>query len=198
MSNPAGSIRTFDTWICQSCGCEIAIQLPKTPIQNLDSDLWRALAQYGHGGPAATLRAVRSRKRDRLMLKFACPIAATLLTAASAFADARKPFVGICEGVVQLGFFIDGTVSAPVGKTHHERSIGRYKCTFTDPEISSACPNGSKCRVMALMRGGNQFQILSVFGVARVSQTPGISPPRKPRFGPSDQPPVRPATPQPR
>ena len=122
----------------------------------------------------------------------------TLVTRASAFANAaRKPFVGICEGVVQLGFFIDGKVSVPAGKMHRVRSIGRYKCTFTDPEISSACPNGSKCRVMALMRGGNQFQILSVFGVARVSQTPGISPPRKPRFGPSDQPPARPATPQP-
>jgi hypothetical protein len=113
------------------------------------------------------------------MLKFACPIAATLLTAAPAFADARKPFVGICEGVVQLGFFIDGTVSTPVGKTHRGKSIGRYKCTFTDPEISAACPNGATCRVMALMRGGNRFQILSVFGVARVSETSGISPPRK-------------------
>jgi hypothetical protein len=130
------------------------------------------------------------------MFKFACPIAAMLLTAAPAFADARKPFVGICEGVVQLGFFIDGTVSVPVGKTHHDKSIGRYKCTFTDPEISAACPNGARCRVMALMRGGNQFQILSVFGVARVSETSGISPPRKPRFGPSDQPSPR-STPQP-
>jgi len=157
---------------------------PRPPIQNWGSDLWRVLAQYGHRARAATLSAVRSRTRDRLMLKFACPIAATLLTAVSAFADARKPFVGICEGVVQLGFFIDGTVSAPVGKTHHERSIGHYKCTFTDPEISTACPNGAKCRVMALMRGGDQFQILSVFGVARVSETPSISPPRKPRFGP--------------
>jgi hypothetical protein len=148
------------------------------------SDLWRVLAQYGDRARAATLGAVRSRPRDRLMLKFACPIAATLLVAASAFADARKPFVGICEGVVQLGFFIDGTVSVPVGKTHHERSIGRYKCTFTDPEISTACPNGATCRVMALMRGGNQFQILSVFGVAKVSETPSISPLRKPKFGP--------------
>jgi hypothetical protein len=103
----------------------------------------------------------------------------TLLTAASAFVDARKPFVGICEGVVQLGFFIDGRVSAPIGKTHREKPIGRYKCTFTDPEISTACPDGSTCRVMALMRGGNQFQILRVFGVARLPQTP-ISPPRKP------------------
>jgi len=122
------------------------------------------------------------------MLKFACPIAVTLLTAASAFADARKPFVGICEGVVQLGFFIDGTVSIPVGKTHHEKSIGRYKCTFTDPEISNACPDGSICRVMALMRGGNQFQILSVFGVATLPRTPRISPLQKPRLAPSNQP----------
>jgi hypothetical protein len=121
------------------------------------------------------------------MLKFVCLIAATQLTAASAFADARKTFVGICEGVVQLGFFIDGTVSVPVGKTHHEKLIGPYKCTFTDPEISAACPNGATCRVMALMRGGNQFQILSVFGVARVSQTPGTSPRRKPRFPPSNR-----------
>ena len=188
----------MDTWYVTAAAPKSQYGLPRPPIQNLDSDLWRALAQYGRRAPAATLRAVRSRKRDRLMLKFACLIAATLLTAASAVADARKPFVGICEGVVQLGFFIDGTVSAPVGKTHHERSIGHYKCTFTDPEISTACPNGAKCRVMALMRGGDQFQILSVFGVARVSQTPGISPPRKPKFGPSDQPPVRPATPQPR
>jgi hypothetical protein len=157
--------------------------LPKTP-ETRGSDLWRVLAQYGHRARAATLRAVRSRTRDRLMLKFACPLAATLLAAASAFADARKPFVGICEGVVQLGFFIDGKVSVPVGKTHHERSIGRYKCTFTDPEISTACPDGATCRVMALMRGGNQFQILSVFGVARVSETPSISPLRKPKFGP--------------
>ena len=116
------------------------------------------------------------------MLKFACLIAAMLLTAASvadarkAFAEARKPVVGICEGVVQLGFFIDGRVSVPVGKTHLKKSLGRYKCTFTDPEISTACTNGATCRVMALMRGGNQFQILSVFGVARVSGTPGISP----------------------
>jgi hypothetical protein len=109
-------------------------------------------------------------------------IAATLLallTAASAVADTRKLFVGICEGVVQLGFFIDGRVSVPTGKTHREKSIGRYKCTFTDPEISTACPDGSTCRVMALMRGGNQFQILRTFGVARLSQTP-ISPLRKP------------------
>ena len=65
----------------------------------------------------------------------------TLLTAASAFADARKPFAGICEGVVQLGFFIDGTVSMPTEyppvKTQRKKSIGRYKCTFTDPEIST-------------------------------------------------------------
>jgi len=116
------------------------------------------------------------------MLKFACLIVATLLTAASfadareAFADARKPFVGICEGVVQLGFFIDGRVSVAVGKTRGEKSLGRYQCTFADPEISAACPNGATCRVMALMRGGNQFRILSVFGVARVSETPSIPP----------------------
>jgi hypothetical protein len=95
-------------------------------------------------------------------------IAAMLLTAVSAFADARKPFVGICQGVVQLGFFIDGRVSVPIGKTHGEKSIGRYKCTFSDPEISSACPNGATCRVIALMRGGDRFQILNVFGVARL------------------------------
>jgi hypothetical protein len=57
----------------------------------------------------------------------------TLLTAASSFADARKPFAGICEGVVQLGFFIDGAVSVPTGKTQRKKSIGR---------------------LMALMRGG--------------------------------------------
>ena len=53
----------------------------------------------------------------------------TLVTGASAFANAaRKPFVGICEGVVQLGFFIDGKVSVPAGKMHRVRSIGHYKC----------------------------------------------------------------------
>jgi hypothetical protein len=97
----------------------------------------------------------------------------TLVTAASAFADApRKPFVGICEGVVQLGFFIDGSVFVPAGKTHRVRSIGQYKCMFTDPEISAACPNGTICRVIALMRGGNQFQILNVFGVASLPEAP--------------------------
>jgi hypothetical protein len=106
-------------------------------------------------------------------------VPAMLGTAAPTLADARKPFIGICQGVVQLGFFIDGTVLVPMRKTHHEKSIGRYKCTFTDPEISTVCPNDSTCRVMALMRGGNQFQILSVFGVARLPEIP-ISPPRKP------------------
>jgi hypothetical protein len=91
-----------------------------------------------------------------------------LLAAAPAVADARKPFIGICEGVVQLGFFIDGRVSVAAARAQREKSIGRYKCTFTDPEISNACPNGSTCRVVALMRGGNQFQILSVFDVARL------------------------------
>jgi hypothetical protein len=197
MSSSRPSVRTLDTWMCQSCGCEIAIRLARTPDPKLAQwpcgERWLSMitATDSH------LRAIRSRTGDRSMLKFACPIAATLLTATPSFADARKPFVGICEGVVQLGFFIDGTVSVPAGKTHRDRSIGHYRCTFTDPEISNACPNGATCRVMALMRGGNQFQILSVFGVARVSETPGISPPRRPRFGPSDQPPARPTTPQP-
>ena len=59
--------------------------------------------------------------------------------AAPGHADAKKPFLGICEGLVQPHFFIDATVSVPVGKTQHERSIGRYKYLFTDPEISTVC-----------------------------------------------------------
>jgi hypothetical protein len=114
------------------------------------------------------------------MHKYRLLVATASLIATSALADARKPFVGICEGVVQLGFFIEGRVSVFVGSAQREKSIGRYKCTFTDPEISNACPDGSTCRVMALVRGGNQFQILSVFGVARLPPTPRISPPRKP------------------
>jgi hypothetical protein len=131
------------------------------------------------------------------MHKHRCLIAAMLLTATPALADARKPFIGICEGVVQLGFFIDGKISVAGGKAQREKSIGRYKCTFTDPEISNACPDGSTCRVMALMRGGNQFQILSVFGVARLPQTLRMSPRRKPRFAPSNQPAPRATAPQP-
>jgi len=103
-------------------------------------------------------------------------VAATPLTAASAFADARKPWVSICEGVVQLGFFIDGTVSIPVGKTRREKAIGHYM--FTDSAISNACPEGSTCRVTAPMRGGNQFQILSVFGVATPPDAPYILAPK--------------------
>jgi hypothetical protein len=99
------------------------------------------------------------------MHKYGFLISAMLLTASPAGADGRKPFIGICEGIVQLGFFIDGKVSASVGKAQREKSIGRYKCTFSDPEISNICPNGSTCRVMALMIGGNQFQILKVFKV---------------------------------
>jgi len=128
------------------------------------------------------------RMRPTNAAQFSCLIATALLTAASAFADAKKPFVGICEGVVQLGFFIDGRVSVPVSSKQRERSIGRFKCTFTDPEISNACPDGSTCRVLALIRGGNHFQILTVFGVARLPQMPRISPSRKPRFAPSKQP----------
>ena len=132
------------------------------------------------------------------MAKYSSLFAATLLTATPVLADTRKPFVGICEGVVQLGFFIDGRVSVPVGKTHREKSIGRYKCTFTDPEISKACPDGSTCRVMALMQGGNQFQILSVMDVARLQQTPRTSAPRQPRFAPASQPPPQATPPQPK
>jgi hypothetical protein len=103
------------------------------------------------------------------MHKYGFLIFAMLLTAVPAAADARKPFIGICEGIVQLGFFIDGKVSAPVGRAQREKSIGRYSCTFTDPEISNACPNRSTCHVMALMVGGNQFQILKVFEVVNLS-----------------------------
>ena len=102
------------------------------------------------------------------MRKYGFVISAMLLTAVPAGADARKPL--ICEGVVQLGFFIDGKVSAPVGRAQREKSIGRYKCTFTAPEISNACPNGSACHVVALMVGGNQFQILRVFEVVNLSK----------------------------
>jgi hypothetical protein len=105
------------------------------------------------------------------MHKYECLIIAMLLTAAPTLAGTRKPFIGICEGVVQLGFFIDGRVSVPVGSKQRERSIGRYKCTFTDPEISNTCPNGSTCRVIGLMIGGSQFKILSVFGVAKLPDT---------------------------
>ena len=94
------------------------------------------------------------------MHKYGFVISAMLLTTVPVGADARKPFIGICEGIVQLGFFIDGRVSAPEGRAQREKSIGRYTCTFSDPEISNICPNGSTCRVMALMIGGNQFQIL--------------------------------------
>ena len=111
-------------------------------------------------------------------------ILAMLLSASPAHADARRPFIGICEGVVQLGFFIDGRVSVPVGSKQRVKSIGRYKCTFTDPEISNTCPNGSTCRVMALMIGGDQFQILNVFGVAKLPRPPSISPRQKPGFEP--------------
>jgi len=104
------------------------------------------------------------------MHKYGLLISAMLLTALPARADARKPFIGICEGIVQLGFFIDGKVSAPVGEAQREKSIGRYKCTFTAPEISNACPNGSACHVVALMVGGNQFQILKVFEVVNLSK----------------------------
>ena len=104
------------------------------------------------------------------MHKYGFVISAMLLTTVPAGADARKPFIGICEGIVQLGFFIDGKVSAPVGRAQREKSIGRYKCTFTDPEISNACPNGSACHVVALMVGGNQFQILRVFEVVNLSK----------------------------
>jgi hypothetical protein len=104
------------------------------------------------------------------MHKYGFLISAMLLTAVPADADARKPFIGICEGVVQLGFFIDGKVSAPVGRAQRAKSIGRYKCTFADPEISDACPNGSTCHVVALMHGRNQFQILKVFEVVNLSK----------------------------
>jgi hypothetical protein len=50
------------------------------------------------------------------MHKYGFVISAVLLTTVAAGADARKPFIGICEGRVQLGFFIDGKVSAPVGR----------------------------------------------------------------------------------
>ena len=85
------------------------------------------------------------------MRKYGFVISAMLLTAVPVGADARKPFIGICEGIVQLGFFIDDKVSAPVGRAQREKSIGRYTCTFSDPEISTICPKGSTCRVMALM-----------------------------------------------
>ena len=102
------------------------------------------------------------------MHKYGFVISTMLLATVPLDADARKPFIGICEGIVQLSFFIDGKVSAPVGKAQREKSIGRYKCTFTDPQISNICPNGATCRVMALMIGGNQFQILNVFGVVNL------------------------------
>jgi hypothetical protein len=102
------------------------------------------------------------------MYKYGFVISAMLLTTVPVGADARKPFIGICEGTVQLGFFIDGKVSAPVGRAQREKSIGRYTCS--DPEISNICPNGSTCRVMALMIGGNQFQILKVFEVVNLSK----------------------------
>jgi hypothetical protein len=102
------------------------------------------------------------------MHKYGFVISAMLLTTVPAGADARKPFIGICEGIVQLGFFIDGKVSAPVGRAQREKSIGRYKCTFTDPEISNVCSNDSTCHVVALMVGGNQFQILKVFEIVNL------------------------------
>ena len=104
------------------------------------------------------------------MHKYGFVISAMLLTTVPVGADSRKPFIGICEGTVQLGFFIDGKVSAPVGRAQREKSIGRYMCTFSDSEISNICPNGSTCRVMALMIGGNQFQILKVFEVVNLSK----------------------------
>ena len=104
------------------------------------------------------------------MRKYGFVISAMLLTTVPVGADARKSFIGICEGIVQLGFFIDGKVSAPVGRAQREKSIGRYTCTFSDSEISNICPNGATCRVMALMIGGNQFQILNVFGVVNLSK----------------------------
>ena len=104
------------------------------------------------------------------MHKYGFVISAMLLTTVPAGGDARKPFIGICEGIVQLGFFIDGKVSAPVGRAQREKSIGRYTCTFSDPEISNACPNGSTCHIVALMSGGNHFQILNVFEVVNLSK----------------------------
>ena len=102
------------------------------------------------------------------MHKYGFVISTMLLATVPLDADARKPFIGICEGTVQLGFFIDGKVSAPVGRAQREKSIGRYTCTFSDPEISNICPNGSTCRVMAMMIGGSQFQILKVFEVVNL------------------------------
>jgi hypothetical protein len=81
------------------------------------------------------------------MRKYGFVISAMLLTAVPVSADARKPFIGICEGIVQLGFFIDGKVSAPVGRAEREKSIGRYTCIFSDSEISNICPNGSRFSV---------------------------------------------------
>jgi hypothetical protein len=49
------------------------------------------------GGMIAHMRSINA--------QFAPLLAATLLTAAPAFADARKSFVGVCEGVAQLVFF---------------------------------------------------------------------------------------------
>jgi hypothetical protein len=78
------------------------------------------------------------------MLKFACLIAATLLSVASVLADARKPFVGICEGVIQLGFFIrdnpkENHVNYPGSRADRNmrcRAVWPRYCLFSPEEAS--------------------------------------------------------------
>src|SRR5215469_4875696 len=69
------------------------------------------------------------------MHKYGFVISAMMLTTVPMGADARKLFIGICEGVVQLGFFIDGKVSAPVG-----RARGRQSKQTLDNERSECSP----------------------------------------------------------